>query len=98
MRERERGGAEKGRERIPSRLCTVSTEPTEGLDLTNVENMTCAQIKSWTLNQLSYPGAPNFYFNFIINEYFLIKKFNYVDKAKFLPEYKPMSLPQESSV
>ena len=28
-----RGRAERGRERIPSRLCSVSTEPDEGLDL-----------------------------------------------------------------
>ena len=44
-RERERahkqGGAEreKGRERIPSRLCTISEEPDAGLELMNCEIM-----------------------------------------------------------
>ena len=36
-RERER---EREREKIPSRLCTVSTEPDAGLDLTVCEIMT----------------------------------------------------------
>ena len=36
-RERER---ERERERIPSRLCTISTEPNTGLDLINCEIMT----------------------------------------------------------
>ena len=31
------GGAERGKERIPSRLPAVSTEPDSGLDLTNHE-------------------------------------------------------------
>ena len=42
-REREstsRERAEKERDRIPSRLHTVSTEPNAGLDLTNQEVMT----------------------------------------------------------
>ena len=36
------GGAERerGRERIPSRLCTVSTEPDVGLKLSDLEIMT----------------------------------------------------------
>ena len=39
-REREKArapgrGRERGRERIPSGLCTVSTEPDAGLELTN---------------------------------------------------------------
>ena len=34
------GGAGRGRERIPSRLCAVSAEPDLGLDLTNCEIMT----------------------------------------------------------
>ena len=54
-RERER---ERERRRIPSRLCAVSVEPNEGLDLTNCEIVTSAEIKSWTLNQLSHPGTP----------------------------------------
>ena len=37
----------RGRERIPSRLCTVSTEPHVGL---KVRSMTWAEIKSWMLN------------------------------------------------
>ena len=41
-----RGGAERGRERIPSRLCRVSTEPDEGLNPTNREIMTWAEIES----------------------------------------------------
>ena len=43
MREREstsRGGAERRRDRIPSRLRTISTEPDVGLELTNCEIMT----------------------------------------------------------
>ena len=37
-----RGGAERerGRERIPNRLCAVSAGPSAGLDLTNPEIMT----------------------------------------------------------
>ena len=52
-----RGEVERGRERIPSRLHTVSAEPGTGLELTNCEVMTSAEIKNWMLNQLSYPGA-----------------------------------------
>ena len=33
-------GREREEERIPSRICTVSTEPYMGLDLTNYEIMT----------------------------------------------------------
>ena len=60
-RERERmcasgGGAE--RNRIPSRLHTVSAEPNVGLTLMNHEIMTWTEIKSWTLNWLSQPGIP----------------------------------------
>ena len=39
-REREGGAEMNGRERIPSRLRTVSTEPDEGLNLTNCEIVT----------------------------------------------------------
>ena len=39
--EREWGrGRERGRQRIPSRLCTVSTEPNMGLELMKREMMT----------------------------------------------------------
>ena len=34
------GGPERRRERIPSRLCTVSTEPAVELDLTDCKIMT----------------------------------------------------------
>ena len=53
------GGAEReeDRERIPSRLFSVSTQPDAALELTNHEVMTRAKTKSWTLSQLSYPGA-----------------------------------------
>ena len=50
-REREsRGGAERGIDRIPSRLCTASVEPTPGLEPMNHEIMTWTEIKSGTLN------------------------------------------------
>ena len=45
------GQRESERERISSRLRTVSIEPDLGLDLTNHEIITGAMIKSWTLNQ-----------------------------------------------
>ena len=47
-------GRERGKERIPSRLLTVSTEPDEGFDLTKPWDHDLSQI----LNQLSHPGAP----------------------------------------
>ena len=67
LRERERKH-EQGRgregERIPSRLHAVSAEPKTGLNLTNYEIMTWAEIKNQILNWLSNPGAPNFFFYF----------------------------------
>ena len=51
-------GRERGRERIPNRLCTVSTEPDMGLCLMNYEIMTWAETKSLDLNHLSRSGAP----------------------------------------
>ena len=61
MRERERvskqgKGSERGRERIPSRLCPVSTEPDVGLKLMNREIMT-AETKSWVCDRLSHRAA-----------------------------------------
>ena len=61
--ERERGKAwagegQRGRERIPSRLHAVSTDPDVGLESTNHEIMTWAEIKSQRLNWLSHPGTP----------------------------------------
>ena len=54
----ERAEREREREIIPSRLCTVSTEPDMELELTNGETMTWAETRSWMLNWLSHPGAP----------------------------------------
>ena len=48
---------ERGRQGIPSRLQAFSTEADVGLDPTNREIMTCAEIKSRTLNRLSQSGA-----------------------------------------
>ena len=50
-------GRERGRQGIPSRLLTASTEPDTGLDLMNREIMTWAEIKSRMLNGLSHPAA-----------------------------------------
>ena len=52
--------AEREREtdRIRSRLCAVSAEPNKGLDLTNHEIMTLAEIKSGALNRRSHQSAP----------------------------------------
>ena len=49
---------ERERERISSKLHEVSAEPDMGLELTNREIMTWAEIKSHMLNQLSHPGTP----------------------------------------
>ena len=68
MRERERAGEgqrEREGKRIPSRLCTVSPESNVGLNLTNHEIMTWAEIQSWTLNWPSHPGALGIYFKFM---------------------------------
>ena len=51
-------GRDRGRERIPSRLCTVSTEPDVGLKPMNCEIMTWAETKSRPPNRLSHPRAP----------------------------------------
>ena len=60
MREREQGrGRERRRERIPSRLHTVSVEPDTGLDPMNCEAVTGAEISGRPLNRLSHPGAPS---------------------------------------
>ena len=58
-KERERARAGEGqRERISSRLHTVSLEPDAGLELTNHEVMTLAETRSQTLNRLSHPDTP----------------------------------------
>ena len=41
---------ERERDRIPSRLRTVSAEPDAGFDLRSYEITTSTKIKSWTLN------------------------------------------------
>ena len=51
------GGTERKRQRIPSRLHAASGDPTMGLDPTHREIMTCAEIKSGTLNLLSHPDT-----------------------------------------
>ena len=61
--ERERGykqgrGRWRGRERIPSRLGAVSTEPNAGLNLMNSEIVTSVETKSRRLNGLSHPRTP----------------------------------------
>ena len=55
--ETERGEGQKEREtQNPKQL--QGTEHDVGLKLTNSEIVTWAEIKSQTLNQLSFPGAP----------------------------------------
>ena len=50
-REREQArGIERGRERIPSRLGAVSTEPDVGLEPTNREIVALPETKSQTFN------------------------------------------------
>lgn len=48
----------RGRERIPSRCCTVSAKPEVGLKLKNRETTAWAAIKSQTIIRLNYPDAP----------------------------------------
>ena len=50
---RSRGGAKKEGKRIPSRLCTVPTEPNLELKLTNHKTVTRTETKSQTLNDLA---------------------------------------------
>ena len=50
---------EREREGFPSRLRTVSAKPNTGLNSTNYEIMTSAEIKSQMLNRLSHPDDPN---------------------------------------
>ena len=62
MRENKWGrGRESGRERIPRRLRAVGVDPNVGLDPTNHEITTRAEIKRWMLNQLRPPRRPGFY-------------------------------------
>ncbi|XP_049483422.1 plexin-C1 isoform X3 [Panthera uncia] len=59
------------RERIPSGLHTVTTEPNEELELTNSEITTQAEIKSWMLNGQSHQGVPKFCFLMLPLNFFL---------------------------
>ena len=63
----EEGQRERERDRIPTRLLIVSTEPDAGLDLRNREIITLAEFKSHRLNQLSQPGAPEGFFHLVIH-------------------------------
>ena len=53
------GGVERGRQRIPSRLYVVSTEPDAGLKPTDRKIVAWGEIRSPTLNWLSHWGAPH---------------------------------------
>ena len=53
-----RGGAEIEGEREHPRPFTVNAEPDPGLESMNHEIMTWAETKSWILNRLSHPDAP----------------------------------------
>ena len=66
LRDREHRQRERGRERIPSGLRDVSTEPNSGLKPMNHQIMIWAEIKSQMLNQLSHPDAPVFMFIWIL--------------------------------
>ena len=73
LRERERAheqgrGTERGRERIPRRLCAVRAEPEAGLHPMNGEITNWAEIKSQTLNQLSHPASPTMKFSWAYHE------------------------------
>ena len=61
---------ERGRERIPSRLCTVSAEPDAALKFMNHEVMTRAEIENQMLSPLSHPVFPRslltLFFNFYL--------------------------------
>ena len=52
------GRVERGRERIPSRLCTISDEPDSGLELTNCEIVTGAEVKRQDTQLTKPPGRP----------------------------------------
>ena len=53
-------GRERGRERIPSMLCTDRAEPDGGLKPTSCGIMTWAEIRSQMLNRLSHPDATTY--------------------------------------
>ena len=45
-------------QREPQAASALCATPNAGLDLTDREIMTGAEIKSWAPNQLSHPGTP----------------------------------------
>ena len=59
MGERQRKRRCGERQRIPSRLHTVSTEPDNGAGTDELQDHDLSQ--SQMLNQLSHPGAPRFF-------------------------------------
>ena len=56
-----RGQRERERERILSRPHAVGLGPDMGLDPTNCETISWAEVKSLMLNQLRHPEAPKIY-------------------------------------
>ena len=76
----------RGRERIPSRLRTVST----GLDLTNHEIMTSAKVKSQMLNGLSHP-FPYTGNTFIMDPYTRPQSINIMLKEVYFIQPSPLS-------
>ena len=67
------GGAEREGEREFQAGSTLSAVPSPGLDLTNDEIITRAEIKSQSLNQLSHAGTPLFCF-FLFKVIFLLRE------------------------
>ena len=88
---KQRRGTERKRERIPSRLCNVSTEPDVRLELMNFKIMTWAKTKSQSLNWLSHPGAPIFE-RLLSLKLFQSKKLKQNDNNKIKAKSQP-SLP-----
>ena len=86
-RDYERGEAEGGGERI----CAVHSEPDLGLNLTNCEIMSWAEIRSQMLNWLSHPGVP-----FFILFYFLSRLHTQCGAWTHNPEVKSCMLYQLS--
>ena len=58
---KQRRGRERGRERIPSKFCTISSEPDSGLEFTNYEIM---MSRSLMLNRPRHPDVPIRHFSF----------------------------------
>ena len=67
------GGAESRRDRIPSRLPAISTEPDKKLELKNCKIGTWAEIESQMLNRLYHPGVPKLFFFFFFLVYLFLR-------------------------